>query len=140
MNPKSLNDVPGWRQRQLKRDLLWFSKFSPVERNLTGGKGIPMTFRSSHPLLNRKRGKFGSIRLSSKTSLMIFLILLFSPSFGSPQSSSVEEAKFLSPLENSVVREINMARTAPKDYASLLEQSGKYYDKKILRLPGEPPS
>jgi len=70
---------------------------------------------------------------------MIFLILLFSPFWGSPQSSSVEEAKFLSPLENALVYEINMARTAPKDYASLLEQYRKYYDKKILRLPGETP-
>jgi uncharacterized protein YkwD len=42
-------------------------------------------------------------------------------------------------LENSVVREINTARTAPRDYASLLEQSRKYYDNKILRLPGETP-
>jgi len=32
-----------------------------------------------------------------------------------------------------------MARTAPKDYASLLEQCRKYYDRKILRLPGETP-
>jgi len=38
-----------------------------------------------------------------------------------------------------VVSEINMARGAPKDYASILEQSRKYYDRKALRLPGEPP-
>jgi hypothetical protein len=30
--PKSLKDIPVWRQRQLARDLLWFSKFSPCER------------------------------------------------------------------------------------------------------------
>jgi hypothetical protein len=30
--PKSLKDIPVWRQRQLAQDLLWFSKFSPVER------------------------------------------------------------------------------------------------------------
>jgi len=30
--PKSLKDIPLWRQRQLEEDLLWFSKFSPVER------------------------------------------------------------------------------------------------------------
>ncbi len=77
--------------------------------------------------------------MSSKTSSVIFLILLFNPTFGFPQSSSVEEAKFLSPLENAVVYEINMARTAPKDYASLLEQCRKYYDKRILRLPGKTP-
>ena len=30
--PKSLKDIPLWRQRQLAQDLLWFSKFSPCER------------------------------------------------------------------------------------------------------------
>ena len=30
--PKSLKDIPAWRQRQIAEDLLWFSKFSPVER------------------------------------------------------------------------------------------------------------
>jgi hypothetical protein len=30
--PKSLKDIPLWRQRQLTQDLLWFSKFSPVKR------------------------------------------------------------------------------------------------------------
>jgi uncharacterized protein YkwD len=38
-----------------------------------------------------------------------------------------------------VVSEINKARTAPKDYASFLEQYKKYYDKKLLKLPGETP-
>jgi uncharacterized protein YkwD len=98
-----------------------------------------MAFHLSHPMLNRKRIKFGNINFPSKTPSAIFLILLFSPAFGFPQSSGAEKTKFLSPLENSVVREINMARTAPKDYASLLEQRRKCYDKKILRLPGEAP-
>jgi hypothetical protein len=30
--PKTLKDIPLWRQRQLTHDILWFSKFSPVER------------------------------------------------------------------------------------------------------------
>jgi hypothetical protein len=30
--PKSLKDIPVWRQRLLAQDLLWFSKFSPCER------------------------------------------------------------------------------------------------------------
>jgi hypothetical protein len=30
--PKSLKDIPAWRQRQLAQDLLWFSKFSPCDR------------------------------------------------------------------------------------------------------------
>lgn len=78
------------------------------------------------------------IRLSNILCI-IFLILLFISAVGFSQPGKIEEAKFLSPLENSVVREINMARTAPKDYASLLKQYRKYYDKKILRLPGKTP-
>ena len=70
---------------------------------------------------------------------IISLILLFISAVGFSQPGKIEEAKFLSPLENAVVYEINMARTAPKDYASLLEQRRKYYDRKILRLPGETP-
>ncbi len=30
--PKSLKDIPVWRQRHLAQDLLWFSKFTPCER------------------------------------------------------------------------------------------------------------
>jgi len=30
--PKSLKDIPLWRQRQLAQDIRWFSRFSPVER------------------------------------------------------------------------------------------------------------
>ena len=30
--PKSLRDIPLWRQNQLAQNLLWFSRFSPVER------------------------------------------------------------------------------------------------------------
>jgi len=98
-----------------------------------------MTLRSPHSILNGKRRKFRNIKLSSKISSVIFLVLLFSPFLGSPESNGIEEAKFLSPLENAVVYEINMARTAPKDYASLLEQYNKYYDKKLLKLPGQAP-
>jgi uncharacterized protein YkwD len=90
-------------------------------------------------MVNGKRREFRNIGLFCGISSVIFLILLLCPSVGSSQSSGVEAAKFLSPLENSVVREINVARTSPQDYASLLEQWRKYYDKKILRLPGETP-
>ena len=30
--PKSLKDIPRWRQRQLAQDLIWFSKFSPAKK------------------------------------------------------------------------------------------------------------
>ena len=93
--------------------------------------------KKEHAMPDGKRKELRSIELPSKISLVIFLILLLRPSVGSPQSSSRETAKFLSPLEDSVVREINIARAAPQDYASHLEPYRKYYDQKILRLPGE---
>ena len=30
--PKFLKDIPLWRRREITRDLLWFSKYSPTER------------------------------------------------------------------------------------------------------------
>ena len=103
---------------------------------MTRGKII---YPTAQYIQNRKRRKFRDIKLPPRILSVFFLLFFFSPFIGFSQSRTVEEAKFLSPLENSVVYEINMARTAPKDYASLLEQYRKYYDRKILRLPGETP-
>jgi hypothetical protein len=30
--PKFLRDIPSWRRRELTRDILWFSRYSPCER------------------------------------------------------------------------------------------------------------
>jgi hypothetical protein len=30
--PRSLKDIPRWRQKEIARDLLWFSKYSITER------------------------------------------------------------------------------------------------------------
>jgi hypothetical protein len=30
--PKTLKDIPLWRQRQLEEDLRWFLRFSPAQR------------------------------------------------------------------------------------------------------------
>jgi hypothetical protein len=30
--PRTIKDIPLWRRRQLKEDLLWFLRFSPAER------------------------------------------------------------------------------------------------------------
>ena len=80
-----------------------------------------------------------SMRTPFKILRFLLLILLFTPGIGFSQPRNAGDAEFLSPLEHAVVSEINMARRAPKDYASILEQSRKYYDRKVLRLPGEPP-
>jgi uncharacterized protein YkwD len=56
---------------------------------------------------------------------------------GLAYTDDVDEATYLSPLEKAVVHEINLARTAPKDYASFLEQFKKYYHEKLIKLPNE---
>jgi len=78
------------------------------------------------------------IRLSNILRFLS-LVLLLTPAIAFSQSPKAGGAEFLSPLEHSVIHEINRARTAPKNYASFLEQYKKYYDKKLLKLPGETP-
>jgi uncharacterized protein YkwD len=76
-----------------------------------------------------------------KNSLMLSLclILLFTATAGLTQSNKAIEVNYLLPLEKTVVNEMNLARTSPKEYLPLLEQFGKYYDGKLLKLPGETP-
>ena len=79
------------------------------------------------------------IRYHSNISLVIFLTLLFAPLPGLAQSTKVDKPDYLSALEKAVVNEMNLARTSPKEYLSLLEQFKKYYDGKLLKLPEETP-
>ncbi len=71
--------------------------------------------------------------------LFLYLILLFAPSVGLTQPHRTSDAPYLSPLEKAAVKEINLARTSPKEYLSLLEQFRKLYDGKLLKLPGQTP-
>jgi len=79
------------------------------------------------------------IRFNSHISLVICLTILFTPLPGLPQPNKGDKPDYLSPLEKTVVNEMNLARTSPKAYLSLLEQFKKYYDEKLLKLPGETP-
>ena len=71
--------------------------------------------------------------------LFILCWLLFIPVKGLVYSNDIDEANYLSPSEKAVVHEINLARTAPKNYASFLEQFKKYYHEKLIKLPNETP-
>jgi len=71
--------------------------------------------------------------------LFLCLIFLLTPTAGLPQSNKTSEVTYLSPLEKAVVNEMNLARTSPKGYLSLLEQFRKVYDGKLLKLPGQTP-
>jgi len=79
------------------------------------------------------------MRFNSHISLVICLAILFTPLPGLPQPNKVDKPDYLSPLEKAVVNEMNLARTSPKEYLSLLEELKKYYDGKLLKLPGETP-
>lgn len=80
-----------------------------------------------------------NFKLQEKISLCLFLTFLSAPITGFAQPNKVDEADYLSSSEKSVVREINIARTAPKRYASSLEKWRAYDDAKLLKLPGEVP-
>jgi len=78
--------------------------------------------------------------MKSKFEISIILCwLLFILLKGVAYANDVEEATYLSPLEKAVVHEINLARIAPKDYASFLEQFKKYYHDKLIKIPNETP-
>jgi uncharacterized protein YkwD len=78
--------------------------------------------------------------VKSKFEISIILCwLLFIPVKGLAYSNNIEEANYLSSSEKAVVHEINLARTAPKNYASFLEQFKKYYHEKLIKLPNETP-
>jgi uncharacterized protein YkwD len=77
--------------------------------------------------------------MKNSSILFLCLILLLTPTAGLTQSNKTGELTYLSPLEKAVVKEMNLARSSPKEYGSLLEQFRKYYDGKLLKLPGETP-
>ena len=79
------------------------------------------------------------MRCNSHISLVICLAILFTPLPGLPQPNKVDKPDYLSLLEKAVVNEMNLARSSPKEYLSLLEQFRKVYDGKLLKLPGQTP-
>jgi uncharacterized protein YkwD len=52
-------------------------------------------------------------------------------------SLPLPKLEFLSPLENEIIAEINLARAQPQTYASYLEEIKKYYVGNQLRRPGK---
>ena len=72
-----------------------------------------------------------------QNSFLIFLLFFSFPTTGLARSGAIEQVGYLSSFENAIVYEINMARTNPKGYASLLGKWKRYYDGKLLKIPGE---
>lgn len=72
-----------------------------------------------------------------KISFLIRLFLFPLLITGLVQSISAEPLGYLSTLEKAIVDEINTARTNPRGYASFLEEWRRYYDGRLLKIPGE---
>ena len=67
------------------------------------------------------------------TRLFVFAVL----TTGLVQPASAEQPNYLSPLENAVIQEINMARTNPRSYAAFLGEWKLYFDGRLLKIPGD---
>jgi len=74
------------------------------------------------------------MKISSFLIHSLLFILLIT---GLVQPINAEQLDYLSPLENAVIQEINMARANPKGYATLLEEWKWYFDGRLLKIPGE---
>lgn len=74
------------------------------------------------------------MKIPLRLRLALFLLFFITASV---QSLNAEPPDYLSPLEKSVVDEINRARTNPKGYSSFLKERRQYYHGKLLKIPGE---
>jgi uncharacterized protein YkwD len=74
-------------------------------------------------------------------SLALFCLLLsltFAPARSSARQVSSTKGVAAAALEQEVLREINLARTRPAEYAAYLEQLRPYFNGKEYRRPGMP--
>lgn len=62
----------------------------------------------------------------------LIITFAFSPGIAEDDIAQVE---YLTPLEQEVVRELNLARTNPKAYAGFINEWLPYYDGKLRKLP-----
>jgi uncharacterized protein YkwD len=67
-----------------------------------------------------------------------FILLTTSPRESSAQNSVAPKTVAYGALEQDVLKEINLARTRPAEYAAYLEQLRPYFVGKELREPGKP--
>jgi uncharacterized protein YkwD len=70
-------------------------------------------------------------------SFLIHSLLFALLTTGLVQPVNAEQLNYLSPLENAVIYEINMARANPRSYATFLEEWKWYFDGRLLKIPGE---
>ena len=68
--------------------------------------------------------------------LAAFGAVLQLSSWKSAPAKEPDSITFLSPIEEEVLQELNLARQFPLTYASFLEQSRRYYKSKLYKPPG----
>ncbi|MBI2487368.1 MAG: CAP domain-containing protein [Deltaproteobacteria bacterium] len=71
------------------------------------------------------------MKIQLRIVLGIFLIIVVGCAPFAPSTEVARDYR-ISPLEKEIVREINLARTNPRKYASFLEERKKYYDGKLF--------
>lgn len=73
------------------------------------------------------------------TYIIIFNFIIVQFSLTAPgQSSRSKAIAYLSELETEVVKELNLARRKPKQYARFITEMKPYYVGKLIKRPGQP--
>jgi uncharacterized protein YkwD len=89
---------------------------------------FPLTGLAQNKVAPKNEGKPQADKtLSSKGAAVVTV---------AAKSESKSSAAFLSPLEQQIVNEMNLARTEPQKYAAFVEDFKKYYKGNQLTLPG----
>lgn len=65
------------------------------------------------------------------------LWLMLGALFVQAQQDAIAAAEYLSALEKEILRELNLARTQPAQYAEFVAQMKSYYDGKLFQRPNE---
>lgn len=68
--------------------------------------------------------------------ILLFAITLTGIATLSARTLRQDRAAYLSKLENEVLQEMNLARTAPQTYAKLLEDYRNTFEGKLFKRPG----
>lgn len=78
-----------------------------------------------------------SMKVTAKILFAVFLTALLVSITEFVRPTEAGKIGYLSPLEEEIVREINLARTHPRQYAAFLETTRQFYNGKRFERPGE---
>lgn len=75
--------------------------------------------------------------MNKKALLLLLALTLTGIAALSARTLRQDRAAYLSKLENEVLQEMNLARTAPQTYAKLLEDYRNTFEGKLVKRPGD---